>query len=159
MKIRTVAPGAAPLSLLLSADPSRERVERYLANGAIFVGEERGETIAVAVLERNGPEFELRNIAVAEAWQRRGLGRQMLKHVLAHAAAEGAARVTVGTGNSSLGQLAFYQRAGFRITSVMPGFFDGYEPPIVENGIACRDMIRLTMDLTASVRTRVSEAR
>lgn len=147
MQIRVVHSDAAPLALLLLADPSHECVQRSVENGITFVGEDRGEIVAVAVLERNGPEFELKNIAVAEAQQGRGLGRQMLEHLVEYAAAEGAARVNVGTGNSSLLQLAFYQRAGFRVTGVVRGFFDRYDQPIVENGIPCRDMIRLTLEL------------
>lgn len=58
-----------------------------------------------------------------------------------------AARLIVGTGNSSLGELAFYQKCGFRITGVIPGFFDSYDPPIIEDGIPCRDMVRLTLAL------------
>ena len=41
-----------------------------------------------------------------------------------------------------------YQKAGFRITGVIPNFFkDNYDEEIIENGIPCRDMIRLTLEL------------
>ncbi|WP_245844448.1 GNAT family N-acetyltransferase [Nibricoccus aquaticus] len=121
----------------------------YVRKGVTFVGEENGVAVAVAVVEREEGEFELRNIAVAEKEQGRGLGREMLRCALMYAAGGGAKRITVGTGNSSLRALAFYQRNGFRITGVIRGFFDAYEPPIVENGIACRDMIRLTFEIGA----------
>ena len=55
--------------------------------------------------------------------------------------------VEIGTGNSSLDQLALYQKLGFRITGIVAGFFYDYPKPIVENGIACRDMVRLRVEL------------
>ncbi|RIO99278.1 GNAT family N-acetyltransferase, partial [Staphylococcus gallinarum] len=52
------------------------------------------------------------------------------------------------TGNSSIGQLAFYQKAGFRIVAVEMNYFvNNYEDPIYENGILCRDLIRLVKKL------------
>jgi hypothetical protein len=53
----------------------------------------------------------------------------------------------VGTGNSSLSQLALYQKCGFRIREIESGFFESYPEPIVENGIRCIDMVRLRVDL------------
>jgi ribosomal protein S18 acetylase RimI-like enzyme len=132
---------------LLLADPSRERVTAYVKSGVTFVGEENGVAVAVAVVEGEDDKFELRNLAVAEEAQGRGLGREMLRSAWAYAAAAGATCVNVGTGNSSLRALAFYQRNGFRVTGVIRGFFDAYEPPIVEDGIPCRDMIRLTFEI------------
>ncbi len=153
MKIRVVAPEMAPLSLLLTADPSPEHIGKYLQSGTVFVGaEDEGTILAVAVLEWHGTVAELKNIAVVEERQGTGLGRQMLAHVLAHAAEAGANRLEVGTGNSSFQELAFYQRNGFRIAGVVPGFFDSYQPAIVENGIACRDMVRLAINLKRAER-------
>ena len=61
--------------------------------------------------------------------------------------ARGARAVEIGTGNSSLDQLALYQKLGFRTTGIVAGFLDDYPEPIVENGIACRDMVRLRVEL------------
>lgn len=61
---------------------------------------------------------------------------------------QGAKTLEIGTGNSSLNQLGLYQKCGFRIIGVDKDFFTRhYEDEIVENGIICRDMIRLSMDL------------
>jgi ribosomal protein S18 acetylase RimI-like enzyme len=147
MNIRAVSRDAAPWPLLLLADPSRERVQAYLDTAEIFVGEEGGVTVAVAVVQKCNREIELLNIASAENFRGRGYGKRILQHVLGYALDAGVARVTVGTGNSSLRALAFYQRNGFRITGVQRGFFDTYEPPIVEDGIRCRDAIRLSFEI------------
>lgn len=56
--------------------------------------------------------------------------------------------IEIGTGNSSIGQLVLYQKCGFRITGVDIDFFvRHYQEEIFENGIQCRDMIRLSQDL------------
>ena len=47
----------------------------------------------------------------------------------------------MGTGNSSIDQIAFYQK-GFRMIGVEIGFFErNYNDKIYENGILCRDKI------------------
>lgn len=145
MRIRIVSPESAPLDLLLSADPSIDSVREYLQVGTVFLGDEDGHAIAVAVLELKDNEAELKNIAVAEGRLGIGLGRQLLTFVLAYAAEMKMDRVVVGTGNSSLRELAFYQRNGFRVVGVIEDFFADYAPPIIENGIRCRDMIRLAI--------------
>jgi ribosomal protein S18 acetylase RimI-like enzyme len=149
MKIRIAASESAPLALLLIADPSIKKVRDYLRTGTLFIGEENGAVVAVAVLDLSAPEVELKNIAIMENRQGCGLGRRMLSHVLAYAAKSGASRVVVGTGNSSLRELAFYQKNGFRVVGVIPGYFDDHYPTMIENGIACRDMIRLAIDTGA----------
>lgn len=143
MKIEVVAPEAIPLDLLLSADPSEDNVRAHLRRSVAFAGTEAGRIVAAALLELRGEAAELHAIAVAADRQGHGLGRELLAQVLAHAARAGIGRVEVGTGNSSLRQLAFYQRSGFRVVGVIPDFFAAYRPPIIEDGIPCRDMIRL----------------
>ena len=61
--------------------------------------------------------------------------------------ASGSIQIIETTGNSSLGELAFYQKSGFRITGVKRDFFADYDPPIFENGIRCLDMVILTLPL------------
>lgn len=46
--------------------------------------------------------------------------------------------------------MAFYQKCGFRMLNVERDFFADYQPPIVENGIPCKDMILFSLDLTTA---------
>ncbi len=56
--------------------------------------------------------------------------------------------IEIGTGNSSIGQLALYQKCGFRIIGVDMDFFVKHYPAqIFENGIQYRDTVRLSQDL------------
>ena len=55
MKIRKLLKHETPpFELLLLADPSREMVEQYIANGECRVAEEEGEIVGVYVLVKLG---------------------------------------------------------------------------------------------------------
>ncbi|MGC4378914.1 GNAT family N-acetyltransferase [Fictibacillus sp. Mic-4] len=140
----------APMDLLLLADPSRTIVEGYLKRGECFVAESGGKLVGCYVLLPTRPEtVELVNIAVAEAHQGKGIGKQLVMDAIQRARAQGYKTMEIGTGNSSIGQLALYQKCGFRIIGVDLDFFTRHYPePIIENGIHCRDMIRLSLDLS-----------
>lgn len=139
----------APRALLREADPADSRVEAYLAEGQCFVAERDGAVVGVYVLLPTGPDRqELMNIAVRPDLQGQGLGKQLLHHAIETAREAGARVLEVGTGNSSLAQLGFYQKAGFRMVGIEPDFFTRHYPmPIWENGIHCRDMVRLSRPL------------
>ncbi|MBT2217805.1 GNAT family N-acetyltransferase [Virgibacillus dakarensis] len=138
-----------PIDLLLLADPSRKLVEEYLKRGECYVADNNKEIIGVYVLLPIRPEtVEIANIAVSENEQGKGVGKELMMDAIQKAKAIGYKTIEVGTGNSSIGQLAFYQKCGFRITSIDSDFFKRhYADDIFENGIWCRDMIRLTQDL------------
>lgn len=92
--------------------------------------------------------IELENIAVDDKEQGKGVGKQLVNHPIETVRSQGYHTIEAGTGNSSIGQLAFYQKCGFRITGVDKDFFiKNYDEKITENGIICRDMIRLAMEL------------
>jgi len=151
MKIRKLLQHELPpFELLLLADPSRELVEQYITNGECRVAEEEGEIVGVYVLVKLGvTTMEIINIAVDERKQGCGIGKKLLSDAIQTTKALGFKFLEVGTGNSSIAQLAFYQKSGFRIDGVIKDFFvDHYEEEIVENGIQCRDMIRLSLTIS-----------
>lgn len=139
---------AMTFELLLLADPSRNVVEDYLHRGICFVCK-ADEIVGIYILIKTRPNtMEIVNIAVRESMQGKGIGRKLIFHAISVARGEGIKTLEIGTGNSSLHQLGLYQKCGFRITGVDKDFFTRhYEGEIVENGITCRDMIRLSMDL------------
>lgn len=138
-----------PMDLLLLADPSKVIVEEYMQRGECFVAENDAEIIGVYVLLPTRPEtVELVNIAVLEAQNGKGFGKQLVINAIEVAKSKGYRTIEVGTGNSSIGQLALYQKCGFRITGIHIDFFIRHYPEeIFENGIQCRDMVRLSQDL------------
>ena len=139
-----------PLDLLLLADPSEEQVMSYANKGECYVAVARDEVVGVYILIQKDAHStaEIMNVAVAEHMQGKGLGRKLVLHALEVAESLGMMKVEIGTGNSSIGQLALYQKCGFRITGIIEDFFiHNYPEPIFENGIQCRDMVRLTYNI------------
>jgi ribosomal protein S18 acetylase RimI-like enzyme len=138
-----------PMELLLLADPSETIVKEYAARGECFVAELENKIVGVYVLLPTRPEtIELVNVAVAEELHGRGIGKQLVVDAIKVAREKGYKTIEVGTGNSGVGQLALYQKCGFRIVGVDLDFFVRHYPEeIYENGIQCRDMIRLSQDL------------
>ncbi|MCY9510970.1 GNAT family N-acetyltransferase [Paenibacillus larvae] len=136
-----------PFELLLDADPSEQRVRNYLSRGKCWTAKLDGSTVGVYVLLPTRPDtLELVNVAVAPDFQGQGIGKKLVLHAIETASKKGVASLEVGTGNSGVHQLALYQKCGFRITHVDLDFFTRHYPePIFENGIQCRDMIRMSI--------------
>lgn len=150
MKIRGLHTGEhPPTELLLLADPSPKLVEDYVARGQCFIAEKEEQVVGVYVLLPTRPETaELVNIAVDEAYQGQGIGKQLVNHAIQEAKRHGYKTLEIGTGNSSIDQLALYQKCGFRITGIDRDFFiRHYSEAIYENGMQVVDMIRLSQDL------------
>ncbi|NYF25847.1 GNAT family N-acetyltransferase [Sporosarcina sp. JAI121] len=151
MKIRKLLHyEAPPLNLLLLADPSQEQVEKYIANGECRVAEVEGEIVGTYVLIRlNDKTMEIINVAVDVRMHGCGIGKKLISHAIQTAKALGCKSLEVGTGNSSIDQLAFYQKCGFRMDGIIKDFFiDHYGEDIFENDIQCRDMVRFSMDIS-----------
>ena len=144
-------PGQLPRDLLLLADPSPDMVETYIQSGWGFLARCRGEAIGEALVCPLSPRVvELVNLAVAPHWQGRGIGKLLILAVAEDARKKDMRSISLGTGNSSLDQLAFYQKCGFRLVGVERDFFlRNYSAPIYENGIQCWDMIRLSLALSS----------
>lgn len=138
--------------LLLLADESEAAVSSYLQKGDLYeLPDPTGTPLGIVlVLPEGDAGAELKAVAVAPEHQGRGVGTRLLKLVLAELRARGVRRVVVGTGNSGIGQLAFYQKAGFRLWRIERDVFTparGYPPGIEENGIPLRDMVWLEQTL------------
>ena len=135
------------LPLLLEADEQESMIDRYLSRGELFVLFDEKETplaVAVVTKEEEGVH-ELKNLAVAAPFRRRGLGSIMVRFLIGRF--RGGGVMLVGTGDSPA-TLDFYKACGFRFSHVEKDFFvKNYDHPIVENGIRLRDMIYLSQKL------------
>lgn len=133
------------IPLLLLADPSEAQIRTYLDRGRLFVLSVDDEPVGALHLDPLDDETaEIRNVAVKEEHQGKGYGRQLLAHAIGAARTSGLKRLIVSTGNSSIGNLAFYQKVGFRMVKIEPDYFTRHYPePIIEDGIPCIDRIEL----------------
>lgn len=150
MEIRKLAAQEQPpMDLLLLADPSVRLVEDYLQRGHCYVAVLEESIVGVYVLIPTRPDtIELVNVAVDEAYHDKGIGKKLVLHSIAVAKSLGYKTIEVGTGNSSVSQLALYQKCGFRMNWIDRDFFlRHYEEEIYENGIQVIDMVRLSQDI------------
>ena len=142
------------LPLLLLADESQEQVRSYMHDGELyaFVGDDAPAVGIVLTKPTEDGSVELKAVAVDLSQQNRGIGRRMLAAVLDELRRRGVRRVIVGTANAGIGQLAYYQKAGFRLQRIERDFFSparGYPAVMEDNGIRLRDMVWMDLELDA----------
>ncbi|MGE0460095.1 MAG: ribosomal protein S18-alanine N-acetyltransferase [Vicinamibacterales bacterium] len=68
-------------------------------------------------------EMHINNLAVDPRWRGRGLGRALLRGVLAAAAARGIRRATLEVRRSNTPALGLYEGQGFTIVGVRPDYY------------------------------------
>jgi ribosomal protein S18 acetylase RimI-like enzyme len=140
-----------PLLLLADAEP---QVRGFLQHGDLYAlrGAECGPLGVTLVLPDSAEPgtVELRVVAIDPTQHNRGLGQRMLASVLADLRARGFRRSVVGTSNAGIGQIAFYQKAGFRLWRIERDYFTPqkrYDPDERENGLPHRDMLWFDQEL------------
>ncbi|GAA2155852.1 hypothetical protein GCM10009844_43510 [Nocardioides koreensis] len=100
-----------------------------------------GDVVAgAAVVVWNVNLHELLYVAVARDRRGQGLGRVLVERIIADLDRRGGV-LEVGTANSSLDNIAVYQRLGFRMSVVLRNYFDYVGEGVIEFGIPLRDMI------------------
>lgn len=136
------------LALLLLADPSIEMINQYISESSIYILEQSKFTGVVVLKEVSESTMEIMNIAVSEAYQGKGYGKLMLKEAEKIAKHSGYNNLIIATANSSLNQLALYQKCGFRLREIEKDFFiNAYKEVIIENGIRAMDKIILSKNI------------
>ena len=135
------------MNLLLQADPDESAITGYLNDSLILVALDGVAIVGVTVLFVDHDQGELKNISVKDIYQGRGIAKLLILEAKRVAKVKGATSLKVATGNSSLSQLALYQKCGFRMQGIRPDFFLSYPEPIFENGIRCLDMVVLSTEL------------
>ena len=105
-------------NLLLEADPSEKMVERYLAEGEMWVWrDDARQAVGEAVVDVAAGE--IKNLAVVASCRGSGRGRAILDDLCAHYRGR-LASLKVGTSDGGRG---FYERCGFRYSHTISNFF------------------------------------
>ena len=133
----------ALVPLLLLAEPSERALRWSLAHlsDAVYRLDAGGALAGAATVRWEGDPCEIVELAVSPERHGQGLGRRFLDWIAAEARRRGRRAVEVGTANASLGNIAFYQRCGFRMHHVRRDYFGYYREPRVEHGIEVRDLL------------------
>ena len=134
-----------PYEILKLADPSRQQIDTYLDTGICFIAKVDFQTVGTIVLnEIDESTIEIKNIAVVKVHRGKGYGKQLLRFAEKYGLGNKYQKLLIGTGNSSLDQLALYQKVGFDMVRIDKDFFIKHYPrPIFENGIQCKHMVIL----------------
>jgi GNAT superfamily N-acetyltransferase len=134
------------------AEDSAAELDSYLGAGRLLVARLDGQVIGHLQLVGSGRpgELEIKNMAVLDEYQGRGVGRALVEAAIELCATGRAALLLVATAAADTGNLRFYQRQGFRLRSIERDAFTpatGYPDPIVLGGIPLRDRVWLDYDL------------
>jgi GNAT superfamily N-acetyltransferase len=134
------------------AEDSAAQLDSYLGSGRVLVARSGDALVGHLQLVEidHSSEIELKNMAVREDLQGRGIGGQLVRAAIELVAGEAGSSVLVATAAADIGNLRFYQRQGFRMRSIERDAFTaetGYAAGIVIDGIALRDRVWLDYPL------------
>lgn len=133
---------------LLLADDSEDAVRSYIDYGDLYVIHIKEQVAGVMLLiTLSEHTVELKNIAIAEDQRGKGVGKTAIEAAVKLYRDNGFKTMNVGTANSSIENLAFYQKAGFRMFSIMKDYFADYDPPVYEHGIRGLDLVMFEREL------------
>src|ERR1051326_5384746 len=127
----------ALLPLLLLAEPSESALRWGLRNlsDTAYRMEASGILVGAATMRWHKPPCEIMELAVAPEHQGQGLGKQFVAWLIDEARRRGKTEMLVGTSNSSLDNILFYQKCGFRMYEVRRDYFWYHKEPLIENGV------------------------
>ncbi|MEY8761646.1 GNAT family N-acetyltransferase [Chryseobacterium tongliaoense] len=134
-----------PYELLLLADETVEAINQYIFSADIYTLNDGIQDIAVMALHKNSEtELELKNIAVIDSFRNIGIGSILIDKAKEIARLGHYSSLLVGTSDTGIQQIRFYEKNGFVKKEVRKDFFvKNYPFPIYENGMQIRDMIIL----------------
>jgi len=133
-----------PYDLLLLADETRDAIDKYLFDSTVYLIKYNSIEIGVFCLyEINQDIIELKNIAISQSCRNKGLGSFAIQYIKNLCKAH-YKELIVGTGDSGIQQINFYEKNGFEKYSIHKNFFiENYADPIFENRKQLIDMVML----------------
>jgi GNAT superfamily N-acetyltransferase len=141
-------PRTALRALFELAEDSELALDAYIDSGRVLVAIEGGEPVGhLQLTDTDDPATaELKNMAVLDSHQRRGVGSALVAAAAKRLRDEGRSRLVVATAAADIGNLRFYQRLGFRMRSIERDAFTaqtGYPENVDIDGIPLRDRVWL----------------
>ena len=131
------------IPLLLLAEPSESALRWGLKNlsDTAYRMDDENQLVGAATVRWHREPCEIMELAIAAGQQGRGLGRQFVLWLIEEGRRMGKGELFVGTSSTSVGNIIFYQRCGFRIDHIRHDYFWYYAEPPIEHGITVRDML------------------
>ena len=136
--------GRSTTNWALGVYPARETAAKAQAEGALYVLEEAGETVASVILNQHQDEFYaeinwqysappeqvlvIHTLCIPPCHAGRGLGRQMVQYAKQHAAAMGCTVIRLDTWAGNTPAARLYQANGFSLCGRAEVLFQGRIP-------------------------------
>jgi len=141
-------------ALFEEAEDSAEELDAYIEAGEVLVAIAKDSVVGhLQLTDGHGTDTsEIKNMAVEATYRGRGIGRSLIDAAIDLTRAKGHSTLTVATASADVGNLRFYQLAGFRMRTVERDAFTpavGYPAGMVVDGIRLRDRVWLDLDLAA----------
>ncbi|MGN1182567.1 MAG: GNAT family N-acetyltransferase [Faecalibacillus sp.] len=127
--------------LLCESDPNINLVEDYLRKGRLFVYRENNDDISFIVVQMISPDMlEIKNLLTLQKYRGHGYAKKLIEHI--EKIYKDVPRIIIGTANSSMSNMTFYTKLGYRYSHKVDDFFIDYYPQeIYENGIQAVDLM------------------
>ncbi len=130
--------------LMMIADPAAKSIDEYIHIGTLIGIFDKETCIGIChYSDFEDNKASINNVSLSEGYQGKGIGTKLLKYTVEHIFTKGFDSIVLGTGNSSIRNIAFYQKNGFDLTELWYNYFiDNFDEEIFENGIQCKHMLR-----------------
>jgi len=150
---RYTGPREALRGLFEEAEDSAAELTGYIDAGEVLVAIASDGVVGhLQLIHADAGTSEIKNMAVAAPYRGRRIGRTLIDAAIAEAREHGHSTVAVATAAADVGNLRFYQLAGFRMRTVERDAFTpaaGYPAGMAVDGVPLRDRVWLDLDLTA----------
>ena len=136
------------IPILMLAEGSERALRWGLANlvDAVYRMDDSEHLVGAATMKWRDDPCEIMELAILPEFQRQGLGKQFVAWLIQQARASGKRQMLVGTANSSIKNIAFYQKCGFRMDHVRQDYFWYLPSPSYDSGIQIQDMLVFRFD-------------
>jgi lactoylglutathione lyase len=138
-------------ALFEEAEDSTTELNAYIDDGDVLVAITAGHVVGHLQLVDAGTDAsEIKNMAVEAPYRRRGIGGRLIDAAVELTRARGRSTLAVATAAADVGNLRFYQLAGFRMRAVERDALTpiaGYPAMLLVNGIRLRDRVWLDLDV------------
>jgi GNAT superfamily N-acetyltransferase len=144
----------ALIPILRQAEETEGALRWSLANlsDAFYRLDDDGQLVGAATMQWRGDGCEIMELAIAPERQGQGLGKHLVAWLIEEARRRGKRQILVGTANSSIDNIVFYQKCGFRMDQIRKDHFSYYGEPHYEDGIQVRDMLVFRYELPVTQR-------
>jgi N-acetylglutamate synthase-like GNAT family acetyltransferase len=142
----------ALIPMLRQAEETEGALRWSLANlsDVVYRMADDAQLVGAAAMQWRSDPCELMELAIAPGRHGQGLGKHLVAWLIEEARRRGKRQMLVGTANSSIDNIAFYQKCGFRMDQIRKDYFGYYREPHYEDGIQVRDMLVFRYELAVA---------